>query len=294
MAVNQHAQAQMKKVLASIDDLKPLPTTVTRTLDLMEEPDVAIGQIVSALSVDQALAARLLKLANSAYYSTGYPATTLYEVVMKLGFRRTKNVLLTLSYSSLLGRRVAGYNLGHGELWKHSIAVAATAQRLSERLAYPAPDEAYIAGLLHDIGKLTLDQFFKVNWERLLEAGRSRQLSLIEAEERLLGMDHAQVGGELARKWDLPPVLVEAIAYHHTPTFANESPQLAAIVHVANVVCLRLGIGLPDSVFLPGPSSEALRLLSLTPYEVNMLTEEFKDRLDAYLETETLMPVANH
>ncbi|MCL4294706.1 MAG: HDOD domain-containing protein [Anaerolineae bacterium] len=276
----------IKSVLKSVDGLKPLPSTVTRALKLLEEPDVSIRDIVLVISVDQALTARILSWANSALFGFAHPATTLHEAITRLGFRRTKNILFTLSYSSLLGRRVAGYNLGNGELWRHSVAVGLASQRLSERVAYPAPDEAYVAGLLHDIGKLMLDQFFKVNWDHLLELGQKYNFSLIEAEEYLLGLNHAQVGSELAKKWELPSRLVEAIAYHHAPTFSGAAPKLAAIVQIADHICLRLNLGLPHPDFLPDLSVEGLRLLSLEFEDVDELTELYQDMLSTQLISE--------
>jgi HD-like signal output (HDOD) protein len=107
-------------------------------------------------------------------------------------------------------------------------------------------------------------------------------------------MDHAQVGGELARKWELPSCLKEAITHHHRPTFANESPELAAIVHLANTICLRMGIGLPNSIFLPSPDSEALRILPLEPYEFDMLANHFGEMLKNSLVTDQdLMPATS-
>jgi putative nucleotidyltransferase with HDIG domain len=170
-------------------------------------------------------------------------------------------------------------------LWQHSIAVAITAQRLSEYVAYPAPDEAYMAGLLHDIGKLVMDQYFEMNWEHLVAAGQAHNLTLVEAEEWFLSMNHAQVGAELASRWGLPSCLVEAIAYHHQPALAKETPKLTAIVHIANAICLRLGIGLPGSHFLTVPNRAILNLLSLQPEEIDMLTERYKDMLLNNMET---------
>jgi putative nucleotidyltransferase with HDIG domain len=195
-------------------------------------------------------------------------------------------MLFALSYSSALGKRVASYNLGHGELWRHSIAVAMIAQWLSDRVGYQAPDEAYIGGLLHDIGKLVLDQYFRVDWTYLLNEGQMRQLTLLETEEKLFHLNHALVGAELARKWKLPDCLIEAISYHHTPTNAQESPVLTAIVHIADVLCLRLGIGLSHPAFLPLLSVEALELLSLGDMEVDLLVESYRDDLEASLRTD--------
>lgn len=284
--LDPQAYTEIKEVLGSITDLKPLPATVIRALKLMDNPNASIQDIATALSMDQALTARILRRANSAYYGFPYSATTLQEAITRLGFRQIKNILFTLSYSSILGQQVSSYNLGSGELWRHSVAVAITAQQLAERVAYPAADEAYISGLLHDIGKLVLDQYFKVDWNQLLATGKENGLSLSEAEERLFGMNHAQVGSELAAKWSLPPRLVEAIAYHHTPVFANRSPELTGIVHIANIICLRLDIGLPDPVFLAETSTEALRLLFLEPNEIDVLVDQYKEKIEHSLTLE--------
>jgi putative nucleotidyltransferase with HDIG domain len=280
VSIFSDTDGKIKAVVDAVDDLKPLPDTVTRALGLMREADVSVSEIVSALSIDQALTARILKLANSAYYGFVHPSTTLHEAVSRLGFRRTRNILLTVSYSSLLGRRVAGYNLGHGELWRHSVAVATIAQRISERVVYPAPDEAYIGGLLHDIGKLALDQYYDIDWDQLLRMGQMHEMMLIEAEEHSLGLNHAQIGGELARKWDLPLCLVDAIAKHHDPASANSSPELAALVHMADIICLRLGVGLAHADFLPRPNPEAMQLLSLDHYEIDQMTDFYSEMLE--------------
>jgi HD-like signal output (HDOD) protein len=140
-----------------------------------------------------------------------------------------------------------------------------------------------MGGLLHDIGKLVLDQHFQVDWDRLLAVGQAHEWTLIEAEEHLLGLDHAQIGGHLGRKWNLPACLVDTITSHHMPTYAHGAPKLAAIVHLADIICLRLGVGLAHAVFLPNPSREALRLLALDPSEVDRLAEQYSAILDSSL-----------
>ena len=272
-------QAQVKRIVSQVDNLKPLPSSITRALKMMDDPEASFDQLVSILQVDQALTVRILKQANSAYYGFRAPASTLQEGIIRLGMRRLKNILLTLSFSSTLGRRLAGYNLGHGDLWRHSVAVAMVAQRLAERVHYANVDEAYVAGLLHDLGKLVLDQHFKIDWTQVLEAGREFQLSLIDVEEKLFEMNHAQVGGELAQRWELPVELIDAIAYHHMPVMAKTAAKLTAIVHIADILALRLGIGLTDEAFLPEPQESALTLLNLKLDEVDNLAQVYKKML---------------
>jgi putative nucleotidyltransferase with HDIG domain len=280
-------KAKVEALVNSVADLKPLPTTVTKALRLIDKDSASIEEIAAVVSVDQALTARTLKLANSAYYGATHPATTLAQAIAWLGFRRTKNLFLAASYSSLLGRRLAGYNLGHGELWRHSVAVATVSQQLAWHVMIPSPDTAYLGGLLHDIGKLALDQHLKVDWAQLLAlVDETEQHTLIEAEERLLGLNHAEVGGELATSWGLSSALVDVIAWHHLPTLASSWPKLAAIVHIADAVCLRLGIGLMHPNLVPVISPEALRLLLLDEDQVAALTQEYAPLLQARLAAE--------
>ena len=281
--LNSETRTKINKILDHINDLKPLPATVVRMIRLIEEPDVSMHELAATILTDQALTARLLRVVNSPHYRFTYPATTVHEAVTRLGFQRIKRIFFALSYGSVLGRRVASYNLGHNELWRHSTAVATTAQWLSDRVGYQAPDEAYIGGLLHDIGKLVLDQYYKVDWEYLLNEGQTYNQTLLETEERLFGLNHAIVGGEVARNWLLPECLIEAISYHHSPAIASKSPMLTAIVHIADVICLRLDVGLSHPSFLPALSGDALDLLSLSSVEVDFLTESYKENLIANL-----------
>lgn len=280
MATDISTEGRIKTILSQVNTLKPLPANLTRALKLMDEPDIAIKEIASAISMDQALTAQILKLANSAYYGFVHPASTLHEAIARLGFRRTKTVLFTVSYSSSMGQSIKGYNLGRGVLWQHSVAVAMVAQQLAERIAYPRPEEAYVAGLLHDIGKLILEQYYRVNWQELLALGETQQLMLYEAEQSLFQVNHAQVGGALAQKWNLPDCLVEAITFHHLPDQAAEVPELAAVIHLSDLICLRLGIGLTHDTFMPQPNASALRRLSLTQIDLDALVNQYTGLLD--------------
>lgn len=279
-------EAKIKAILAQVNTLKPLPANLTRSLKLMEEPEISVKEVAAVISLDQALVARILKLANSAYYGFIHPASTLQEAIARLGFRRTKTVLFTVSYSSSMGRGVKGYNLGQGILWQHSVAVAMIAQRLATKVGYTSPDEAYIAGLLHDIGKLVLEQHFQIDWNRLLALGEMQSLMLYEAELQLLGVNHAQVGGALAEKWNLPVGLVDAITHHHSPESAPTSPDLAAIIHIADLICLHMGVGLTHDSFMPKPSVLGLQLLSMGP-------EDIEDAAEAYTDILERIPLAN-
>jgi putative nucleotidyltransferase with HDIG domain len=153
---------------------------------------------------------------------------------MHIGMSRLKSILLASPATGMMKRRLSGYRLGEGELWHHSLAAGAAAEWLAQALRYPNPEEAYVSGLLHDIGKLLLDQFVLNNYKELIDYVRLYRLQLWQVEERLLGIDHARVGGLVAERWNFPVPLVDAIRFHHAPSFARANQQLPAIVNLAN------------------------------------------------------------
>jgi HD-like signal output (HDOD) protein len=146
-------------IVKSVSSLRPMPSNVTRILREVEKTDITIDVLAGLISLDQALAALVLQMSNSV--SLGYSRTcsTLYEAIMYIGLARLKSILLTSSATRMLKRGLSGYRLGAGELWHHSLVTAGAAEWLAQTLRYPNPEEAYVSGLLHDMGKLLLDQF---------------------------------------------------------------------------------------------------------------------------------------
>ncbi len=148
-----------------------MPGNVARILKEMNNPDISIGTLVDFISLDQALAAQVLQMSNSV--SLGYPRTcsTLREAIMQIGLGRLKTILLASSASEMLKQRLGGYRLGEGELWHHSLVTAVASEWLAQSLRYPNTEEAYISGLLHDIGKLFLDQFVVKEYAAIVDYG---------------------------------------------------------------------------------------------------------------------------
>ena len=224
---------RLQKVLASIDRMRPMPSTVTRVLHALEDSKTHASMIGELLGLDQALAASTLQAANSAYLGYGPSCTNLSDAVVRLGFGRIRTLVLGVEASSSL----PGYRLGSGELWNHSVATGMAAQWFSRAFSYPNPEDAYVAGLLHDMGKLMLDQFALADYDRLFDLVKNYGLTFYQVEQKLFDIDHATVGGLMAAKWSFPATLVEAIKCHHSPNQAKVSPELSSIVNIANALC---------------------------------------------------------
>ena len=226
--------SKVDTIIRTVENLRPMPTSITRALRAIEDSSATSTEISEIIGLDQALSASILQSANSVAMGFSTDCSKLSEAVMRLGFKRLKGLILGIAAVGPFNQSLKGYRFGAGELWNHSIATAVSAEWIARELRYPDPEEAYTAGLLHDMGKLFLDQFVFSDYTRIVDLMLKYKLTLYMAEEQLLGIDHAKVGGLIAEKWNFPVVLVDAIRYHHTPSFARSNQRLPAIVNVAN------------------------------------------------------------
>jgi putative nucleotidyltransferase with HDIG domain len=267
---------KVEGIIQSMDSLRPMPANVTRLLKEIDRPDISISMLSEFISLDQALTAQVLQMSNSA--SLGYPRTcsTLYEAIMQVGLGRLKSILLTSSATDMMKRGLSGYHFGEGELWHHSLVTAVASEWLAQALHYPRSEEAYVSGLLHDIGKLFLDQFVLSNYSRIVEYVQQYQMQLWQVEEKLLGIDHAKVGGMIAERWNFPIILVDAIRFHHAPSFARVNQQLPAIVNIANSFAVDYqptNVGLFSFQIHP----ESLNILKIDSEKVEKLREGMRN-----------------
>jgi putative nucleotidyltransferase with HDIG domain len=257
-------------IVRSISRLKPMPSNVSQILRDINGQDVSIESLARKIGLDQVLTALVLKMSNSA--SLGYSRTcsTLNEAIMQIGLLRLKSILMTSSATSMMGNRLSGYRLGAGELWQHSLTVGVASEWLAQALGYPNPEQAYVAGLLHDIGKLLLDQAVLSNYDKIADFVQKYQMPLWQVEEKLIGIDHARVGGLIAEHWSFPVILVDAIRFHHVPSFARVNQSLPAIVNLANSFSADYQI--TNSALLSFQiHPESLNILKISPRELEKI-----------------------
>ncbi|MDR5695646.1 MAG: HDOD domain-containing protein [Armatimonadota bacterium] len=273
----------MEQILAKVQDLQPLPRVVTRALEVIRDPRSSAVDVGRVISTDQALTARVLKLANSAFYRRARRISTVSEAVVILGFEAVKAQVTAAAAYDLLHKPIPGYQLAQEELWKHSLTCAIASRQLvlggygHAPLRGWSPEEAFVAGLLHDIGKTVLGEYVGVEFQQILEKVRNEGISFVEAEQQVLGFDHMQVGAMVAEKWHFPDHLVEAIRFHHRPRQASRFPQWASLVHIADAVSLMLGIGLGGDQLYYSLEPEALQILGLPVEAVDHLLASMVD-----------------
>lgn len=229
-------KSEMLKKLERINDLPTLPAIAMEVNRMLQNDDVSIDSLCEVIEKDQAIVAKLLKLSNSAFFGLRFKVKTVREAAMLLGFSSVRNVVVSVSViKSFCGiKSIEGLNIE--DFWKHSISVAIIGKELAKQSELAQPDEAFLGGLLHDIGKIVMIQHFpeefKDVWERLQV---SNEL-FFQAEEGRQIAGHALIGGILAQKWKLPELMVHAIRYHEKPSVSCSDYNLVLIVHMANML----------------------------------------------------------
>ena len=232
-------QAQVsspQEISALIDhavDMHTLPVVVLEAHRIMESDQASAQDIANLLTRDPALAGRILKLANSPYYGFRRRIGNLTQAIVILGFQAVKNLMLTATVIDRL--TVEDGALNFTEFWAHSVATALTAGELASRTFSPHSDEAYIAGLLHDVGKLVVAQHLPDHAARIREQRDAGQGEL-EAEREVLGLDHTDVGHRIIASWGLPSSLAEAVRDHHSPQGDPGESTFADLVHLSDIL----------------------------------------------------------
>jgi putative nucleotidyltransferase with HDIG domain len=270
--------ARMERILNDVRRLRPMPTIVHQILRAVDDPQSTANSICDLIRMDQALTAQVLQMANSALLGYMPTCSSISDAVMRIGFNRLRTLVIGVTTSGPLTRRLDGYNLQEGDLYRHSLAAAMAAQRIARFLRYPDPEEAYVAGLLHDMGKMILDQYMQLDYGTVTAYIHEKQVELIQVEAQMFGIDHAGVGGLMATRWNFPLLLSDAIRFHHVPSLARTKQDLASIVNIANAITPE------DALSLTGmagryPHPEATRLLRLDSERIDKIRVEMEDSL---------------
>jgi len=227
------AQERFYRELMAVDRLPSAPEIAQRLLVAINREDTHIGHLTTLIVRDQSLTARLLRLANSAFFSIRTRVTSIQQATTLLGFAPVRDLVLGLSVWGALESKSPGARRWRRALWSHTSLVAATAKTLAERTGGDA-GAAFTAALLHDVGKLVLGLRLGDSYWSMLDEAAADGHEAAAVEEAAFGCHHATVGGWLLQLWSLPPALVDAVALHHEPLVADFGLDLAAVVAVAN------------------------------------------------------------
>ena len=263
-----------------VDEVRDLPLTVSAVLAQVisecDNADASVSSLARIMAGDQALAAMVLKLANSAYYGYARKIESLPDAVVLLGFASVKNLAITASITRLLASDRDEYATVRSDLFDHSLATAVGA-RILGRTKRISGEKAFVAGLLHDLGLIVLVCYRKQLFGELLRAAeRTNQPVRGRRARGAAGFEHAELGSLVAAEWKFPPALCEALRYHHAPDGAVVDPALTRAIHCADWVSNHMGVGLVAPGLTEWPDDEARAEFQIDEHSIGALESEIR------------------
>lgn len=267
-------EAAAKKRVQLLKNLPTLPGMIDKISRAVESKRFSAADIGKLISRDQVLTAKVLKLANSAFFGFSRKVGSLTQALVLLGFDVVKGLILTSSVFDLMK------NKGE-DLWRHSMGVASAAAIIATEVGMPDAEEASLAGLLHDLGKVVIRVHMPDDSASINELVEVEGLALREAEREVLGFNHTQVGQWLAESWKLPEQLSEPIRWHHKPEGSRAAPQMTAAVHLADCLVRGFGYGDGGDPWVPPLDRFALKQLGLNSQKLENIVAELCDKLSS-------------
>ena len=282
----QQREQSVGMALKEISHIATLPEVTLQIIDLVEDPTSSAQDLHEVISNDPALCSRILKVVNSSFYGLPGQIASINRAIVMLGLNAVKNIAIAASLAKLFRGGELTPFFSAKDLWDHSNAVAIASKILSDRLGMGLGDEAYLAGLIHDIGIMVEMQFDRTNLIDALDKCNANVegvpgVSLLETEEEVFGANHQDFGKGLCEKWKFPLPFVAAAGYHHTPTQApTEAKKIVYVVHAADVIASMLDGGFK----LDNPKSaiqrEVIEDLKLNDAMINDILEKLIEELN--------------
>ena len=274
----------IRKIQNYIDRMPSLSTTVTKVLEVCNSPNASANDLNRVISLDPVLTGHVLRLINSAYYSLPNQVSSLARATIMLGLNTVKNLALSTAVVGALGKKSSFTTLPMDPFWAHSICVGVTAKALAAERGVPNAnrEEYFVAGMLHDLGKIPLNTCFSESYGQALQLASLEQGPLLRAEQLLVGVDHGVAGRLIGEKWRLSPGIIEALALHHAPERASDvHRELVSTVALANLYANIYEIGsagdiYPDSAFL----MTILEIMGLTWKELQPMQAIVNSEID--------------
>jgi putative nucleotidyltransferase with HDIG domain len=267
--------ASPELLVTSAPELEALPAVAQRVLVLLQNPSSTIDRIATLLGTDQALAASVLRFANSAGAMPNRRIASVREAVARIGQRALGEVVVRACAGPMLDRGLPPYALPRSIAWRHSATVSTAARQLAKLTGLGSAEEASVAGLLHDVGKTVLTSVLPEAAAEAVSVARSRHLAVWQAEIQVVGFHHGQVGGALLRSWGLPEEIALAVTFHHEP--AATTNRLATIVALADAAAHAVGaVGSGGACPQPDWDPAAAEALGASPAQVEHFLESLR------------------
>lgn len=246
----------LEQKFQDVSQLPTLPDTYAKLRKIMVSPRASAHDVAAVIEQDQALSTKVLKIVNSAFYGFPQKVSTISHATVILGFNEIRNIAFSASVINMF-QETETQLFNHAKFWEHALAVATCARIIAKNVGNVVvknPEEAFMAGLIHDIGKIIQDQAIRNEYTKVLQRVEKGDCTIREAEKEILGFDHQDVGQYVVENWNLPSILTVPIGYHNTPALLPKTDPgytMMSVVHVADVIARALGRGWAGDRFVP-------------------------------------------
>jgi len=244
--VNENGRKQIKELTEKVNksEISSIRSVLSSIIRIINDPESSVKDLKDVIEIDPPLVAKILKVSNSAYYGYSKNITAIQEAIICIGFDAVREMALNQKVGEIFNESIELGGYSRRSLWKHLVAVALCCKLIYRREFMERGDNAYVAGLLHDIGLIVIEQFVRDEFKKIVVKAEENGVSIADLEKKYLGYQNSDVGVAMAELWGLPDELICGIGFHHKPLEAPEKYQrLSQTIYVSNYACLERKVG---------------------------------------------------
>ncbi len=275
---------QLKDKIEHFANLPTLPQVATRLMSMINNPLTSSSDVAFIVGQDLSLSAKVLRLANSAFYGIPRSITNINNAVVILGLKVINTMVLSLTVFDMFpeNRRSAAL-FNRKTFWVHSLSCGLVAKFLATRIRKVIlfdPEEAFCAGLLHDIGKVVMEQYLHDDFHQALEFASRNKIPIFQAENSQLGYSHTDIAEWLTESWSLPTEIRLSLIHHHDPAASIQCQDIIALCHIADWLCYETGMVINGDYQAPELQENCIKLLKLLPQDIDAIKELLPSELE--------------
>lgn len=274
-----------QKKIEQIENLPTLPEVANKLLKIINDPTTTAVDVANLISRDLSLTSKVLRLANSAFYGIPRTVTTVQNAVVILGLKVINTMVFSITVVKMFPGDGRNELFSRKKFWAHSLACAVLSRQLALRMRKFTlfdPEECFCAGLIHDIGRIVLDQYFHENFIKAIKTSVEKKTSLLEAEIGVFGFSHQDVGDWLTSRWELPQDIRIPIVYHHNPAKTEYAREITTLVHLADSMCFDIGFNLPGLEIRPPLDTALIAQLGFTPEDLDAVKGSAHEEIEKF------------
>ncbi len=269
----------IKEMLKEIKALKPMPQVATQIMKIVEDPNSSITDVADLVVYDPSLTANVLKLCNSAYFGLPRKVDSVKDAISMMGLDQIVDLVLLKGGADNLKKGQEGYGLHEGDLWRHAVSSALIAKELAVQKKSQHKNLVFTAALLKDIGKVILTRYVSDSFEKIYNLVKNEDYSFGEAEKKIIGINHAELGGIVAKMWEFSPKMISMIINHHLPDKSARDDPDVAIIYLADTVCMMMGIGGGTDGLAYRFHKDVLVQLGINPMDLQIIIANFGENM---------------